>query len=72
MYFCTKNMNSKTENMLNRTFTFGVGTVKFLRKLPDDHIIGFKNIKLRDPRDLSAQIMRNRRGLFQKEILQIR
>jgi four helix bundle protein len=31
-------MNDKTQLLLDRTFNFGVNTLKFLRKLPDDYI----------------------------------
>lgn len=31
-------MNSKTQELLDRTFNFGVNTLKFLRTLPDDYI----------------------------------
>lgn len=31
-------MNDKTQQLLDRTFSFGVNTLKFLRKLPDDYI----------------------------------
>jgi four helix bundle protein len=31
-------MDSRTQQLLDRTFNFGVNTLKFLRKLPDDYI----------------------------------
>jgi four helix bundle protein len=31
-------MNEKTKELLDRTFSYGVNTLKFLRKLPDDPI----------------------------------
>ena len=31
-------MNDKTQQLLDRTFYFGVNTLKFLRKLPEDYI----------------------------------
>lgn len=31
-------MDSKTKQLLDRTFSFGVTVLKFLRKLPDDYI----------------------------------
>lgn len=31
-------MNDKTQQLLDRTFSFGVNTLKFPRKLPDDYI----------------------------------
>lgn len=31
-------MNSKTQELLDRTFYFGVNLLKFLRSLPDDYI----------------------------------
>jgi len=31
-------MNNRTQELLDRTFYFGVGTLKFLRTLPDDYI----------------------------------
>lgn len=31
-------MNHKTQELLDRTFYFGVNTLKFLEKLPDDHV----------------------------------
>lgn len=34
----TKTMNEKTKELLDRTFTFGVSTLKFLKKLPDDQV----------------------------------
>jgi four helix bundle protein len=31
-------MNDKTQQLLDRTFIFGVSVLKFLRKLPDDYV----------------------------------
>jgi four helix bundle protein len=31
-------MEERTKQLLNRTFYFGVNTLKFLKKLPDDYI----------------------------------
>ena len=31
-------MNEKTQQLLDRTFNFGVNVLKFLRRLPDDYI----------------------------------
>lgn len=31
-------MNEKTQQLLDRTFIFGVSVLKFLRKLPDDYV----------------------------------
>ncbi|WP_317900150.1 four helix bundle protein [Aurantibacillus circumpalustris] len=31
-------MNEKTQQLLDRTFYFGVNTLKFLKKLPEDYI----------------------------------
>lgn len=31
-------MDNKTKSLLDRTFYFGVNTLKFLKKLPDDYI----------------------------------
>jgi four helix bundle protein len=31
-------MNQKTQELLDRTFNFGVSTLMFLKKLPDDYI----------------------------------
>ena len=39
-------MNEKTKEMLDRTFWFGVNTLKFLKKLPDDHIYRIPKIQL--------------------------
>jgi four helix bundle protein len=39
-------MNDKTQQLLDRTFEFGVGTLKFLKKLPDDHIYRIPKIQV--------------------------
>jgi len=31
-------MNDKTQHLLDRTFYFGINTLKFLKQLPDDYI----------------------------------
>lgn len=39
-------MNDKTQQLLDRTFNFGVGVLKFLKKLPDDHIYRIPKIQV--------------------------
>jgi four helix bundle protein len=46
------NMDEKTQKLLDRTFWFGVNTLKFLRQLPDDYI--YKIPKLQVSRSSSS------------------
>lgn len=39
-------MNEKTQQLLDRTFNFGVNVLKFLRKLPDDHIYRIPKVQI--------------------------
>lgn len=39
-------MNEKTQQLLDRTFIFGVNTLRFLKRLPEEHIYKIPKMQL--------------------------
>lgn len=65
-------MNSKTEELLQRTFDFGVNCLQFLDKLPKTKVYGIITFQLGKHLHLWDQIMKKLKALNRLKILYIK
>lgn len=62
----------KPNDLLERTFIFGVNCLKFLRKLPNDSESKLIRFQLGNPAHLLVQIMKNHKQVHQRQTLKIK